>query len=99
MSEIYFTTETHFVHPFYDKNIVFTGALSAMTRSTAAKHVRELGGVIQGTISEKTDFLILGAKRKGISSKHRAAMRLEMAGHHIQIIQEEDFFWLLSMKE
>jgi len=38
-------TESH-SHPFYNKQIVFTGALSTMTRSDAAKQVKAYGGFL-----------------------------------------------------
>ena len=57
------------VHPFYNKQIVFTGALSTMTRSEAAKKVRAFGGIMQGAVTQETDFVILGNKRRGISTK------------------------------
>lgn len=86
------------MHPFYEKKLVFTGALTSMTRSQAAKLVHSVGGVLQGNVTAETDFLIVGSKRNGISTKHRTALRLEMTGHPIQIIFEEDFHWLLQLE-
>ncbi len=87
------------MHPFYNKQIVFTGALSTMTRSEAAKKVRACGGIIQGTVTKETDFVILGNKRRGISSKHSKAEQLMSLGLDIQIIPEDDFIWLISMQK
>lgn len=84
-------------HPFYDKRIAFTGALSTMTRSEAAKKVRALGGVLQGAVTKETDFVILGNKRRGVSTKHQMAKHLTSLGFDIQIMIEEDFIWVLSM--
>ncbi|MCL1702289.1 BRCT domain-containing protein [Lysinibacillus sp. Bpr_S20] len=86
------------MHPFYHKQIVFTGALSTMTRSEAVKRVRACGGILQGAITQDTDFLILGDKRRGISSKQLKAEKLISLGQDIQIIIEDDFMWLISMK-
>ncbi|SOC41010.1 BRCT domain-containing protein [Ureibacillus acetophenoni] len=86
-----------FTHPFYDKRIVFTGALSTMTRSEAAKKVRALGGVLQGAVTKETDFVILGNKRRGVSTKHLMAKQLISLGFDIQILPEDDFIWVLSM--
>ncbi|MDM5250994.1 MULTISPECIES: BRCT domain-containing protein [unclassified Lysinibacillus] len=86
------------MHPFYNKQIVFTGALSAMTRSEAAKRVRACGGIMQGTVTPDTDFLILGDKRRGISTKQLKAEKLISLGLDIQIIIEDDFIWLISMQ-
>nr|WP_106779426.1 BRCT domain-containing protein [Lysinibacillus timonensis] len=85
------------VHPFYNKQIVFTGALSTMTRSEAAKKVRAFGGILQGAVTKETDFLILGDKRRGISSKQLKAEQLMRLGIDIQILPEGDFIWILSM--
>ena len=97
LKEIVLTENTTFTHPFTNKHIVFTGALTGMTRSSAAKLATQCGAIIQGAVTAQTDFLILGAKRRGISSKHQAAIRLQLEHEKIQIIEEEDFYWLLSM--
>lgn len=88
-----------FIHPFYNKQIVFTGGLSTMTRSEAAKKVRTYGGLMQGTVTKETDFLVLGRKRNGISSKQHKAEQLVSQGLSIQIIEEDDFMWLISMQK
>ncbi|WP_404427784.1 BRCT domain-containing protein [Ureibacillus chungkukjangi] len=86
------------VHPFSNKQIVFTGALSTMTRVEAAKKVRAYGGILQGAVTKETDFVILGDKRRGVSSKQLKAEQLISLGVDIQIMLEEDFLWVLSMK-
>ncbi|BDH62823.1 hypothetical protein MTP04_29530 [Lysinibacillus sp. PLM2] len=85
-------------HPFTNKRIVFTGALSTMTRSEAAKKVRALGGILQGAVTKETDFVILGKKHRGISIKHLKAKQLISLGFDIQIILEDDFIWILSIQ-
>ena len=97
MKDIVLTENITFTHPFTNKHIVFTGALTGMTRSSAAKLAKQCGAIIQGAVSAQTDFLILGAKRRGVSSKHQAAIRLQQQYEKLQIIEEEDFYWLLSM--
>ena len=86
-------------HPFYKKQFVFTGALSTMTRSEAAKRVRICGGSLQGAITADTDFVILGNKRRGISTKQKKAEQLIDLGIDIQLLVEDDFLWLLSMEK
>ena len=86
------------MHPFHNKQIVFTGALSTMTRSEAAKKVRTYGGMLQGAVTKETDFVILGKKRRGISTKQLKAEQLISLGLDIQIIDEDDFIWLISMQ-
>lgn len=86
------------MHPFYNKQIVFTGALSTMTRSDAAKKVRAYGGIMQGAVTQNTDFVILGNKRRGKSTKQLRAEQLISLGQDIQIITEDDFIWLISIQ-
>ncbi|MFJ7661136.1 BRCT domain-containing protein [Lysinibacillus sp. NPDC097162] len=88
-----------FMHPFYNKQIVFTGALSTMTRSEAAKKARACGAFMQGAVTKETDFLILGKNRREKSTKHLKAEQLIQLGHDIQIIAEDDFIWLISMQK
>ncbi|KOS69102.1 DNA polymerase III subunit epsilon [Lysinibacillus contaminans] len=87
------------MHPFTNKQIVFTGALSTMTRSEAAKKVRAYGGIMQGAVTKETDFLILGEKRRGISTKQMKAEQLISHGFNIQIVPEDDFMWLISISK
>ncbi|RHW31396.1 DNA polymerase III subunit epsilon [Lysinibacillus yapensis] len=87
----------HLVHPFYNKRIVFTGALSTMTRSEATKKVRVFGGILQGAVTKETDFVILGKNHRGKSSKQLKAEQLINLGVDIQIMPEDDFLWVLSM--
>ena len=87
----------HIVHPFCNKRIVFTGALSTMTRVEAAKKVGAFGGILQGAVTNETDFVILGNKRRGISSKQLKAEQLISLGSDIQIMLEDDFLWVLSL--
>ncbi|TKI48234.1 BRCT domain-containing protein [Lysinibacillus tabacifolii] len=87
------------MHPFYNKQIVFTGALSTMTRAEAAKKARACGGLMQGAVTKDTAFVILGHNRRGKSTKHLKAEQLIQLGYDIQIIAEEDFIWLISMQK
>ena len=87
------------MHPFFNKQVVFTGGLSTMTRSEAAKKVRACGGIIQGAVTKDTHFVILGDKHRGISRKRLKAEQLIHLGIDIQIIVEDDFLWLISMKK
>jgi len=89
----------HFMHPFCNKQIVFTGALSTMTRVEAAKKVRALGGILQGAVTKETDFVILGNKRRGKSSKQLKAEQLISLGFDLQLLFEDDFIWVLSMQK
>ena len=96
MDFIYFDDEQPLHHPLFGKKLVFTGALATMTRSEAARRVRQYGAILQGTVSNDTDFVILGNKRRGVSTKQRQAERLIALGGNIQILCEDDFLWLLA---
>lgn len=47
---------------FKGKKMVFTGELSALPRSEAEKIVSSLGAVISGSVSKKTDVVVVGEK-------------------------------------
>ncbi len=43
------------------KTFVFTGGLSSMTRDEASEAVLGLGGKVSGSVSKKTDYVVVGA--------------------------------------
>ena len=95
---IFLDAATPLKHPFFQKQIVFTGGLSTMTRVEAAKRARQFGATIQGAVTRDTDFVILGAKRRGKSTKQLKAEQLVQLGYDIQILEEDDFLWVLSIQ-
>ena len=46
--------------PLAGKRFVFTGALSAMTRSEAGKRVKALGASVSSTVTRTTDYVVVG---------------------------------------
>ncbi|MGE7914857.1 NAD-dependent DNA ligase LigA [Lysinibacillus xylanilyticus] len=49
-------------NPFAGKTIVLTGKLEQLTRNEAKAKIEELGGIVTGSVSKKTDLVIAGAE-------------------------------------
>ena len=73
---------------FAGKSFVFTGALANRSREEAAEIVKQHGGKISGSVSKKTDYVVVGADP---GSKHDKAKSLGVA-----ILTEKDFEKLLA---
>lgn len=69
------------------KTFVLTGALSGMTREQAKQKIRQAGGDISSSVSEKTDYVIAGIDP---GSKYEKAKFLG-----VKIISEAEFLKLL----
>ncbi len=68
---------------FEDKIFVLTGTLEELSRTEAKKIIESLGGTVTGSVSKKTDYLLLGTNP---GSKHEEALKLG-----IKIINEQEF--------
>jgi len=58
---------------FADKKIVITGELIYFSRSNIKQYIKEIGGIIQGSVNSKTDYVIVGNKP---GSKYNKAKEL-----------------------
>jgi DNA ligase (NAD+) len=74
--------------PISGKTIVFTGTLTRTSRAEAKAKVESLGGKVSGTVSAKTDFLIVGTDA-GSKAQRAAALG-------ITILDEDGFSTLIS---
>ena len=91
-------------HPFYGREIVFTGALSSMARAMAWDRVAEVGGRPALGVTKHTNVLVVGHQdarklRPGedLSAKARKARDLRERGQQIELMPEVDFVQLLAL--
>ncbi|MFQ5893435.1 MAG: NAD-dependent DNA ligase LigA, partial [Nitrospinota bacterium] len=74
--------------PLAGKSFVFTGTLSSITRDEARERALRAGGRVTGSISKKTDYVVVGADP---GSKAREAKRLG-----VTILDEAEFLKLVG---
>ena len=72
--------------PVAGKTVVFTGTLTTMGRSEAKARAEALGAKVAGSVSRKTDYVVVGADA---GSKARKAEELDVA-----ILSEEEWIEL-----
>ena len=84
-------------NPFFDRTVVFTGKLDGITRKEAMQMVVNVGGYISDSISNKTDFLVIGSLeyaasiKDGKSKKIKDAEKRKLEGNNIEIISQNVF--------
>lgn len=91
--------------PLYNRHCVFTGKLERFTRERAMQIVADIGGINDNTVTQKTNYLVLGntdyrtSLRGGKSTKHKKAERYKAQGKDIEIIPESVFYDMISEEE
>jgi len=63
--------------PLHGKTFVLTGTLSHMTRDEAKAALLALGGKVTGTVSKKTDYVVVG-ENPGSKADKAEALGIEM---------------------
>ncbi|OGI47231.1 MAG: DNA ligase (NAD(+)) LigA [Candidatus Muproteobacteria bacterium RIFCSPHIGHO2_01_FULL_65_16] len=74
--------------PFSGKTFVLTGALATMTRDEAKNRLRALGATVSGSVSKKTDYVIVGE-----DPGSKAAEASELG---VQMLSEKEFLRLIG---
>ena len=69
--------------PLAGKTFVITGGLSSMSRDEAKKKLQALGATVSGSVSKKTDYVIVGEEP---GSKYDKARELD-----VKTLNEKDF--------
>ncbi|MDA7921299.1 BRCT domain-containing protein [Verrucomicrobiales bacterium] len=83
---------------FKARRFTFTGTSMKATRNDIADQITKLGGVFAKGLSQKTEFLVVGAGGNPCwafscyGRKVEEAVQLRKEGHKIQIIHESDFW-------
>ena len=72
------------------KTFVLTGKLASMSRDEAGDLVREMGGTVSGSVSKKTDYVVVG---EDAGSKLKKATDLG-----IETLSEHDFLKMMGHK-
>jgi DNA ligase (NAD+) len=75
-------------HAFFGKTFVLTGALSHFTRDQASDLIKERGGKVTGSVSKKTDYVLVGEE---------AGSKLDKAKElGVKLLTEKEFEKMLS---
>lgn len=85
------------------ETIVFTGGLAGMTRTAAARLIRQQGAMFSNTITKHTTLLVISTsslerhERTGQESiKWRRAKQLQMQGQPLRMMNEQEFTTFLT---
>lgn len=74
-----------------------------MVRKDAMQLIVNVGGILDNSVTKKTNYLILGNNdyvssiKDGKSSKHKKAEKYKLEGQDIEIIDEDTFYNLFNL--
>lgn len=91
-------------HQLFGKTIVFTGEFDNYTRAEMIQIAINVGSIVRGSVSRKTDYLIVGMQdnsivgKDGLSGKQERALALIEQGYDISIVEEAEFLKLVGAK-
>jgi NAD-dependent DNA ligase len=81
------------------KVVVFSGVLRSLSRQKAQSLVEESGGVVRGSVSGKTNFLVVGTKNgRTMTAAHTKAKTIMESGTNdseLQLLSEQEFLRLV----
>lgn len=80
--------------PFYDRKVVFTGALENIKRKDAAEIVKRMGADIDTSITKRTNIVVMGSN-PGVSKMNKI-INYNNEGLDIKIINEKEFKILIE---
>jgi len=83
-----FTAPDESSSPVAGKTVVFTGTLEAMSRGEAKAKAESLGAKVTGSVSKKTDYVVIGADA---GSKARKARELG-----VSVLSEQEWLTLIE---
>lgn len=95
------TNQIDETNPLFKKVVVFTGALSSMSRKEAFQIVVNHGGIPSDSLTKKTNFLVVGNEdfvnsvKNGKTNKMKKAESYQIKGADISIVSENTFFEVL----
>lgn len=91
-------------HPFFEKEVVFSGTFNAFSKNGGKELVTKIGGISKDGVTNNTKFLVVGQQditKVGIdlkSSKMKKVEQMISKGLDVQVLIESEFIELLSFQ-